>query len=76
MHLQKIHLWQGPYGFLLLRNIYGSFYCTHEVQLAEVRWALPAVYPFHVFVGGETVGLENQLTKLQLIHKPRCLYNV
>jgi hypothetical protein len=26
--------------FLLLINIYGSFYCTHEVHLAEMRWVL------------------------------------
>ena len=63
----------GPSGFLLLVNIYGSYYCTHEVQLAEMIWVLPAVYPFHFYVGGGMVGLENQSTKQQLIHKPRCL---
>lgn len=66
----------GPFGFLSLKNIYRSFYSTHEVQLAEVIWVLPAVYTFHFCVGGGMVGLENKSTNLQLIHKPRCLYCV
>ena len=47
----------GPSGFLLLINIDGRFYCTHEGQLAEVSWVLPD--PLNFCVGGGMMGLKS-----------------